>query len=107
MGGVGAGAGVEEEEEQGDGGRRRQTVLSLSQRDEINYQTLKLDFQRFLSRHGLSDSTQSLLLLPFLLLLLLLLSHLLVVAHLACRGAQEGREWRAKSEKCANSFGLN
>lgn len=53
----GAGVGVEEEEK--GRGRRRQTVLSLSQRDEINYQTLKLDFQRFLSRHGLSDSTQS------------------------------------------------
>lgn len=63
-------------------------MLSLSQRDEINYQTLKLDFQRFLSRHGLSDSTQSSTFL--LLLFLLLLSHLLVVAHLACRGAQRG-----------------
>lgn len=65
-------------------------MLSLSQRDEINYQTLKLDFQRFLSRHGLSDSTQSGTFLLLFLLLLLLLSHLLVVAHLACRGAQRG-----------------
>lgn len=64
-------------------------MLSLSQRDEINYQTLKLDFQRFLSRHGLSDSTQSGT-FPLLLSLLLLFSHLLVVAHLACRGAQRG-----------------
>lgn len=105
--GEGARVGVEEEEK--GRGRRRQTVLSLSQRDEINYQTLKLDFQRFLSRHGLSDSTQSgtfllLLFLFLLLLLLLLLSHLLVVAHLACRGAPGG--W-GRSEKCANSFGLN